>query len=78
MAIAVEHEDVEALKAWGLGLEVAMERCVFCAVETRYWYKMSTPVCACCALVKEEVDVIAAKAALRKQSALGRGFMTRA
>jgi len=30
MALAVEHEDVEALKAWGLGLWKVMERCTFC------------------------------------------------
>lgn len=77
MAIEVEHEDTEALKAWGLGLESSMESCVFCAVATRYWYQASTPVCQCCAAVKDEDDVVAANALLRVQKASsGRGFMT--
>lgn len=54
MAIAVEHEDVEALKSWGIGLEKVTERCVFCRTETRHWHLPSnTPVCECCSGERE-------------------------
>lgn len=50
MAIPVEHEDVEELKKWGLGLENLIERCFFCDTPTRYWHTATnTPVCEGCA-----------------------------
>lgn len=61
MAIPVEHEDVEELKGWGLGLENAVECCVFCGTGTRYWHlATNNPVCQCCAGVKAESDLPAA------------------
>lgn len=58
MAIAVEQEDVEALKAWGLGLEKVIERCVFCGTGTRYWHLLSnTPVCECCVGARDVEDI---------------------
>lgn len=58
MPIVVEHEDVEALKKWGMGLWKVMERCTFCRIETRYWQKGSNkPVCESCAASKAESDL---------------------
>lgn len=58
MALSVEHEDVEALKGWGMGLWKVLERCTFCGIETRYWHKASNkPVCECCAPSKSERDI---------------------
>lgn len=58
MALVVEHEDVEALKKWGMGLWKMMERCTFCSVETRFWHKASNkPVCESCAALKAETDL---------------------
>ena len=50
MSIRVEHEDIEELRKWGMGLSNIMELCVFCGYETRYWHRpTNTPVCPNCA-----------------------------
>lgn len=48
--IPVQHEDVEELRKWGMGLENLVERCWFCADFTRYWHMpTNNPVCPACA-----------------------------
>ena len=55
--IAVEHEDMEELRAWGLGLASIQERCIECSKETRYWHRASNqPVCQSCATELEDSD----------------------
>lgn len=78
MALVVEHEDVEALKAWGMGLDLVMESCIFCFTPTRYWHlPTNSVVCPCCAVYKDESDVIAAKEARKAaRSKTGSGFKT--
>lgn len=39
MVILVVHEDTEALKEWGMGLETLLEHCNFCNAPTPYWHK---------------------------------------
>lgn len=57
MAVEVEHEDMEKLKKWGMGLESIQERCEFCGIATRYWHaRTNTPCCQVCAAKKEESD----------------------
>lgn len=57
MSIEVQHEDTEALAAWGLGLEQSQERCFFCKVPTRYWYmQKNEPCCQSCAALKDATD----------------------
>lgn len=57
-AIPVELEDSASLAGWGIGLEKAMEQCVFCGAGTRYWHKASNkPVCQCCASIKTVDDL---------------------
>lgn len=59
--IPVEHEDVQALADWNMGLEQSMEHCVFCDSKTRYWHKASNnPVCPSCASTKNVSDLPAA------------------
>jgi hypothetical protein len=56
--IPVEHEEMEKVADWGLGLEHAVEQCVFCTAGTRYWHKASnTPVCPSCASTKNVSDL---------------------
>lgn len=58
MAIKIEHEDIEELKKWGLGLETVMESCILCKAPTRFWSVASNcPVCECCAQVSDESAV---------------------
>jgi hypothetical protein len=58
MALAVENEDIEALKAWGLGLEKVMERCFFCRSETRLLHRPSNKhVCDGCAEIHNEQEL---------------------
>jgi hypothetical protein len=58
MSIPVEHEDVEELKKWGLGLEKLMEKCELCNVPTRYWHTATnTPVCQSCASTRNVKDL---------------------
>ena len=46
----IEHENIQQLKLWGLGLEKVIEKCYFCNEPTRYWYKKKNePVCTNCA-----------------------------
>jgi hypothetical protein len=48
--IRVEHEDVEELKKWGMGLQHILEACRFCGKGTRYWHQpTNNPVCQSCA-----------------------------
>lgn len=48
--IPVEHEDVEGLKKWGMGLSQMLESCALCNTPTRYWHTNSnTPCCQDCA-----------------------------
>lgn len=59
MAIPVEEEDKQALKAWGLGLERIRERCRFCQAETSLWHRATNqPVCEACAATHNEVDLV--------------------
>lgn len=61
MAIAIEHEDVEGLKKWGMGLEKLVENCLLCQQPTRYWSVVcNCPVCEECAKTKDEADAKAA------------------
>lgn len=58
MAIKIQHEDIEELKKWGLGLETVMESCILCKAPTRFWSVASKcPVCECCAQVRDESAV---------------------
>jgi hypothetical protein len=62
MAIEVEAEDVEALKAWGIGLEKVAELCVLCRKPSRTWHRASNqPVCQACASTRSPSDLIADK-----------------
>jgi hypothetical protein len=48
--IRVEHESIEELKKWGMGLEKMLEACRFCGAGTRYWHRpTNSPVCESCA-----------------------------
>lgn len=68
-AIEVEHEDVEDLKTFGLGLANLQESCVFCASPTRYWHApTNTPCCEGCAPVHTVPELLSAKAAQLKAS----------
>lgn len=50
--ITVEHEDIEELRKWGMGLEAVQENCFFCTTPTRFWHMgTNNPVCECCAKV---------------------------
>lgn len=56
--IPVEHEEMAKVADWGMGLEHAVEQCVFCTAGTRYWHKASnTPVCPSCASTKNVSDL---------------------
>jgi len=58
MPIPVEHEDVEELRSWGLGLDRVQERCVFCSAGTRYWHRpTNNAVCECCAGAKDVTEL---------------------
>ena len=58
MPIQVEHEDVDALRAWGMGLEKTQEECHFCGADTRFWHvATNTPVCRGCAAEHEASDL---------------------
>lgn len=57
MTIPVEHEDIDELKKWGIGLSNVMEDCVFCRIPTRYWNKKSNnPCCQSCAKTHKVSD----------------------
>lgn len=57
MALQVEHEDVEELAKWGMGLNRIQEDCFFCKKETRFWHRPSNrPVCESCAKTHSEAD----------------------
>lgn len=56
--IPIEHEDIEELKKWGMGLSNILEQCHFCKNETRYWNKKrNTPVCQECAKILKVSDI---------------------
>jgi hypothetical protein len=58
MPIPVIEEDVNSLKAWGLGLERIRELCRFCAARTPHWHRASNqPVCEPCASTHTEDDL---------------------
>lgn len=58
MSIPVEHEDVEELKKWGMGLSSIQEQCTFCSVPTRYWHTDSNnPCCEACAATHDVADL---------------------
>jgi hypothetical protein len=68
MSISVQHEDAEALKKWGIGLEEAMERCVFCKNGTPFWHlPTNNPVCENCACTHEESELPARSKLLETQ-----------
>jgi hypothetical protein len=47
--IQIEHENVEELKKWGMGLSRIIENCFFCHTPTRYWNKKANqPCCPSC------------------------------
>ena len=61
--IRVEHEDVEELKKWGMGLDQILERCALCSTPTRYWHTPSnTPCCQTCAGTHTVAQLKAAQA----------------
>lgn len=56
--IPVEHEDIEELKKWGMGLSNIVELCHFCHNGTRYWHRRTnTPVCQGCAKTHKVSDI---------------------
>lgn len=64
MAIPIEHENVEELKKWGMGLSKIVESCCFCNTPTRYWHtKSNQPVCPGCSKTHKvsEIPTIAPK-----------------
>lgn len=64
MVIKVEHEDIEELKKWGLGLSELLEHCHFCNVQTRYWHRATnTPVCEECSKVHTVAELKQSKGA---------------
>ena len=47
--IPIEHEDVEELKKWEMGLSRIIENCFFCHAPARYWNKKANqPCCPSC------------------------------
>lgn len=59
MPIPVIEEDVNSLKAWGLGLERIRELCRFCAAQTAHWHRPTNqPVCEACAGTHNEGDLL--------------------
>ncbi len=68
MSIPVEHEDIEQLKLWGLGLEKVIEKCYFCGDPTRYWYKPANkPVCTHCAKDHNPSEIPPMKKKVKKE-----------
>lgn len=53
MALIVKKEPYFVTKEWR-GL---LEKCVFCKMPTKYWYKEKEPVCESCATEKNESDL---------------------
>lgn len=58
MTIETVHEDMEALKGGGRGLESVMEQCYFCKTPTRYWHlPKNEPVCQSCSIFHNEDEI---------------------
>lgn len=61
--IPVEHEDVDELKKWGMGLAFIKEHCALCKAPTRWWHKKTnTPCCLSCAKTRSVSDLMTAQA----------------
>ena len=43
--IPIEHEDIDELKKWGMGLSEIIELCFFCKTPTRHWNKKANQPC---------------------------------
>lgn len=63
MPIAVEEEDLESLRRWGMGLERVLEACVFCRRDTSFWHcATNKPVCPKCAATHSVEELPALRA----------------